>query len=514
MTPRERLKSLMSQEHKGLRPWLIGFIPEHYKRLTVDRGKLLELAMLGFQKIGAAYSEKLYFSQSVIAGAIFSGEFDNIVVVTPSVYGKSWLLGHIVPLLAARGENWYVSGSTGDKTDIIMNYTIRSLQDIDPEIQMLLDGVDKTKLDKLASTLSKSKISFGRSTTGDKGGSIEAVSLGDTYAGLAGNKAIGKPGNYIVDEAALVSEESMIELGRREFTHIEKDKKDKLVMISNPHSVGYFYDKLTQDNPDDRTFILWMDALTAVEEGRFNKTQVLESDNAKHRSTLVRYLLCELDTSDDSMFEEPAVSDEDIDGDYYMGVDAAYKGKDKIFVTLAKVNGRVKVERVFEIEKKTWIDGVTSKDIIDKISQLAGRFAVRRVCVDAGQGIWLIEGLEQNAVPVKGVYFGEGPSKFRVNRGDYASRNAQNMRAEMHLDLQDLMEHKAVIWTEDAASMVRDELSAVKCERKNNGKIQICPKSQVKAQIGHSPDALDSVLLAIHGAFLDSEEQYEYITNG
>lgn len=513
MTPRDRLVSLMKQEHTGLSPWLIGNIPVHYKRLTVDREKLTRLAMLGFQKIGAAYGEKLFFSQAAIAGAIFSGEYDTIVVVTPSQYGKSWLLGHVTPLLAASGQNWYVSGSTGDKTGIIMDYIIRSLQDVDPAIQVLLDGVDRTKLDKLASTLSKNKISFARSTTGEKGGSMEAVSLGDTYAGLAGNKAIGKGGNYIVDEAALVSEDSMIELGRRDFTHID-DTKDKLVMISNPHSVGYFYDALTEECPDERTFILWMDALTAVEEGRFRREQVLESDNAKHRSTLVRYLLCELDTSDDAMFEPPEISDEPIAGDYYLGVDAAYKGKDKIYCTVGVLGNKFWFERIFEIEKKEWIDGVTSRDIINTVSRLVGRYKARKVCVDVGQGIWLVEGLEQEAVPVKGIYFQEGPNKWRVERGDYAAKNAANRRAEMHLDLQDLMQNHAALFSTEAAEMVRDELSAVRCERKHNGKIEIRPKTEIKAQLGHSPDALDSALLCLQAAILDSGESYEFITNG
>lgn len=511
MLYRERLERLMSQESSDLDLWPIGRIPKHYKRISVDRKEALELAKLGFIKINAAYGEKLYYDQALIAGAILSGEFDNIVIVTPSQFGKSWLMGHIVPLLAAQGEDWYTAGATGDKTGIIMNYVVRSLQDAAPEIQMLLEGVDKSKLDKLATTLSKQHITFARSLSGEKGGSIEAVSLGETYQGLAGNKAIGKGGNYIVDEAALVGEDSMIELGRREFRHID-GHKDKLVMISNPHNPGYFYDALTEENPDERTFILWMDALTAVEEGRFTKKQVLESENAKHKSTCIRYLLCELDLQNESMFDEPLVDDSHEEGVYFLGIDAAYKGKDYICFCLGRVGSKVHVEKLIKLDSSNWIDGVTGPDIIKFASQLCGKYNVQYVCVDIGFGVWLIEGLAALGLPIKGVNFGEGPTKYRVQDNNYAAINATNKRAEMHLDLQDLMETRSITFSSEAVDMLREEMSAVSAERKTNGKIQIVPKAQVKAQIGKSPDELDSVLLMIHAFILYSGNSFAYIT--
>ena len=509
MRPYERLEELLGRAKEG-KPWVLGRVPEHYKRLSVDFEKAEELAKLGAVEVGSVYGDKLYFTQALIAGAIFSGEYDKIVAVTPSAYGKSWLLGHVTPVLASYGEDWYVAGATGDKTGIIMDYVIRSLQEADKAIQLLLENVDKSKLDKLATTLSKSSIKFGRSLKGEKGGSIEAVSLGDSYQGLAGNKAIGKPGNYIVDEAALVSVESMIELGRREFKNID-GHKDKLVMISNPHSPGYFYNALIEEDPDERTFIVWADALTAVEEERFSAKQVLSSENAKNSSTCRRYLLCELDVSDDGMFEPPVVDESPDDGTYFLGVDAAYKGKDNISVCLLRSGSRLHVDKIWRVEKRDWIDGVTSQEIIELISRICGRYMVQTLCVDVGYGVWLVEGLARIGLPVVPVNFNESPSRERVRANHYAATNASNKRAEMHLDLQNLLENKAITWSEEAAELVKDEILAVTCKRRANGKIQIAPKPEIKAQIGKSPDELDSVLLAVHAFITNIGMSYEPI---
>ena len=94
-------------------------------------------------------------------------------------------------------------------------------------------------------------------------------------------------------------------MGRADFANVD-GKKCQTVFISNPHAPGEFYDRLTaEDSP--RTFVLWMDALTAVEEGRFTREQVLTSKFAKNKSRRTVYLMCELETSGQGMFDEPFI---------------------------------------------------------------------------------------------------------------------------------------------------------------------------------------------------------------
>ena len=290
------LEVLFESEAKNLDDWAVGKIPRHYKRITASEDEQRRLAILGATTLCPAFGIRLFFTQALLAGAILSGDYDEVIVATPSQYGKSWLLGHIALYRAWKGAEQYIAAGTTNLTQIIMTQTILATQEASPEIRnSLLER--PTDIDRLTTSLSKQKLAF------KKGGFVEALSLGDTYGdSVTSNRAVGRGRDFFVDEAALVSEKAFIEMGRREFAKVDGSKYLS-VLISNPHRPGVFYDKLTQQNPNERTLILWMDALTAVEEGRFKKKQVFESEFAKHRSTLKRYLLCVLDEEAGGMSE-------------------------------------------------------------------------------------------------------------------------------------------------------------------------------------------------------------------
>lgn len=504
----KRLEALLSHKTDNLPKFMRGYVPRHFKRLSVPLKKAFELAIEGDAVIGGAFNDvSLYFTQALIAGAILSPDYDTITIVTPSQYGKSWLLGHVALYMAYKGRPLYLAGATQDTTDIIMRHVVQAAQVACPEIRNAFQGQSLDRLDKLTKSLSKTRLSAGE-------GFVESITLGDTYSGqVSRNKAVGRGGDFIIDEAALCSEDALSEIGRREFASTDGNVF-KLIMISNPHSTGFFYDHLTEDHPGDRDFILWIDALTAVEEGRFTAKQVLESDFAKHQSTRVRYLLCELDASGLGMFPAPVIA-EPPQGDkkYFVGVDAAYKGKDNIELCLVSVcDGKIHIEEIETLEKKQWIDGVTSEDIIRDISTVVGYYHVGMVCNDIGFGVWLTEGLARRSVNVRGINFGAGPTKEREKAKHYAAKEAAIMRAEMHIDLQDLMSNNLVTWSAEAARKVKDVLPAITSQRKTNGKIQIRPKSEIKALIGKSPDEFDSVLLAVHAAILASGEDNSFLT--
>lgn len=515
MASNKELEALFANQTYDLPKWVgRGFIPSHYKRLSCSREEALRLAKIGFVEIYKYYEESLFFTQAVIAGACLSGDYDKVTVVSPSSYGKSWLFGRIGNIMAYEGdagEATYVVAATQDSTKMIMGHVGASLQTIAPEVKNALLN-KKDQIEKLTTTLSKQKIAFaGR-------GSIEPITTGDTYDdNIAQNKVVGKPGNYLCDEAALISEDSFAELGRAEFARVD-GRNFLRAMISNPHQPGFFYSELTK--PDEevgkREIIIWMDALTAVEEGRLTKEKVFYGTFAKHRSTLRRYLLCILDEDGEGMFTVPEVYQAPYEGEYtqyFMGVDAAYKGKDNIEVTITAVgSGHMWVEKTTKIVKKHWIEGKTPKDIINQIVRLARQYDVSLCCVDVGWGVWLTEGLRDRHVSVIGINFGAAPTKDRVRNKEYCATNAANKRAEMHLDFQDLSDNGVLKVSEEVMDAIKDTLPYVTSERKASGKIQIISKESIKAKINRSPDEFDSVLLSIHAAVLFYENTTFAIT--
>ncbi|UYY05882.1 hypothetical protein OLM08_00495 (plasmid) [Enterococcus faecalis] len=73
-----------------------------------------------------------------------------------------------------------------------------------------------------------------------------------------------------------------------------------------------------------------------------------------------------------------------------------------------------------------------------------------------------------------------------------------NKRAEMHMDLADLIDNKAIMFTQEVYENVSREMSIIQAIIKPNGKQAVMPKDDIKRMLGKSPDELDSLLLAVH----------------
>ena len=237
-----------------MQKWAKGKVPLHYKRISVDEEEAARLATYGQKQIWKAFRDKLYYTQAVIAGGMLSGDYKDFVFCTPSQYGKSWTFARIAIILAYRGHNVFVAGARKDTADIIMGHVYNALQKANSEIQKSLLGESKNQIDRLNKSLSKTKISFAN------GGVIQPITFGDTYGGLAMNSAIGRGGDYLIDEAALVSDAALAETGRADFTG------SLIAAISNPHHPGTFYSKLAEEEVTEGRLVIWADALTAVEE--------------------------------------------------------------------------------------------------------------------------------------------------------------------------------------------------------------------------------------------------------
>lgn len=489
----------------------LGYVPKHYKRMSLSAEEQMRLATIGATRIYGAFGDLLYYTQAVIAGAVLSGRYDKIAIITPSQYGKSWLLSRVALLSAYDGMRVNIAAATGDGTDIIMRHAMSAAADSHESIKDALTAETLKRVDKLDQSMSKTRLTFPGK------GSVQGLSLGDTFADKTKSKAVGRGGAYFVDEAANISATSMAEIGRREFSSLH-GRKEPLVMISNPHKPGYFYDFITKDELKKRECVIWSDALTSCQEGRWTAEHILESGFAEHADTLQRYLLCELPTMGTGMFDsEFAIRTEPAPTEGYvtkvLGIDAAYKGKDQIQVCLSSIVGdKIYVEAVEQIHKGRWIDGVTSTEIVEQIAQVYHRLGCAYACCDIGFGVWLVEGLLQHGVNVQGINFGAGPTRWRVHNRHYSAVEARNLRAEMHLDLKDLVEHQAIEFSEQAYKQIEEVIPFVACNRTESQKIIVVPKPELKAKIGHSPDAFDAVLLAVHAAVLYSEENVSYMT--
>jgi len=503
---------------KELKKWLVGYIPKHYKRLSISMAEANELAVTGATEAVAYFGTKLYFTQALLFGAVASGRYQKFIVVTPSQYGKSWLCGQLALWLANKNHQVYVSGGNTNTTEIIMNKTIGHIQHADREItDKLLETADK--LERLQTSLSKKKLSFRG------GGSVEGLSLGDTFNNpLKSNQAVGRGGDFIVDEASLISDDAYAEMGRREFAQEVGDPYISFE-ISNPHNPGRFFDKLTHTTIPKGTLIVWMDIRTAYEEGRVkSKEQVLESEFFQNKSTCKRYLLCELeDYSEASLFEPVTCDDSELSEEleYCLGVDSAYKGEDGIATVLSAVDrqGKIRVLDHVAIKKEHWVDGRTGEEVVQSLVKIIQTYHVKHVCVDVGYGVYIVEGLAKRAqdFTVTPIAFGSGTTDYRKKAGHYAAVQGANKRAEMHLDLADLIENQRLSMTSEMHALVKEQLNAVQVYHKSGDvkpKTAIIPKDDIKKKIGKSPDELDATLLSVHAVLLHRLEQKVLLYQG
>lgn len=510
----EKVVKLLNQEvpKDKLRPWIKGYIPHHFRRLSISMEEAEELAALGAAESIAFFGESLYFTQSVIVGAAISRRYRHLVIVTPSQYGKSWTMGQIALLLANQGHPVYVAGADTSTTEIIMNKVIDHIQSADVSIKSKFLET-QGKLEKLQTSLSKRKLAF------KGGGLIEALSLGEIYADAKkGNTAIGRGGDFLIDEASRVSDDTYAELGRAEFAS-EGEQPFLRIEISNPHNPGRFFDALTDTDPPDDTLIVWIDALTSLEEGRIkSREQILRSEFFKNKSTCTRYLLCELENySEESMFPEPVVNDDPLSqtGQWFLGVDSAYKGKDNVEMVLAQMDPEKGLRFVSRTVVPTtpWVDGETSQRVIKKVALVIKAYGINAAAVDIGFGIWLVEGLVRECPNTRiiAVNFGSGTTKVRKEMKHFAAVNGDNRRAEMHLDLQDLMEHDMASFSSELLEEIKDQMAVVRSIHKPNGKIAVVPKKEIRKVLGKSPDALDGVILAGYACITETMHEVTQI---
>lgn len=510
VTPQEELKDAVK-----------GKIPKHFKRNSIRERegfeKELEYYKLGFTTALSEFNIELWWSQAVQFGAFLSGKYKTGYCVATPRYGKSFLCGIMANHFAYEGENCYAVGSTQEYSGIIIQHAREILVKSHPEVKEMLtfgdsdiSAVDK-RLKRGLSSFSSEGFSFRN------GGKLEGLSAGSNFTDPSKIHVIGRGGNMFGDEASDISPIALGHMGRREF---ESDDGRKLIMylISNPRSLNNFFDFMTKEDLADDEFIMWLDVVTAIEEGsiKYTKEELMRSQFTITEDSIRENLLCEFPTERSNFFEaSPDILDSfDANGknlDYFIGVDSAYKGSDSIQVTVSVVDesNHATVLDTKDIKPKEWIDGITAIDIVNKIVTLANRLNAKGIAIDAGGGAHIVQPLKMRRLsgqlkcPVYDINFGGKATEIKKLAKEPSAEYAFNRRAEMHLMLRGMMEAQRVSFVRKVWDLISREMAFVsEIQKPEDRLVKIRPKSEIKKLLQRSPDELDSVMLSLHCAEL------------
>ena len=510
VTPQEELKDAVK-----------GKIPKHFKRNSIRERegfeKELEYYKLGFTTALSEFNIELWWSQAVQFGAFLSGKYKTGYCVATPRYGKSFLCGIMANHFAYEGENCYAVGSTQEYSGIIIQHAREILVKSHPEVKEMLtfgdsdiSSVDK-RLKRGLSSFSSEGFSFRN------GGKLEGLSAGSNFTDPSKIHVIGRGGNMFGDEASDISPIALGHMGRREF---ESDDGRKLIMylISNPRSLNNFFDFMTKEDLADDEFVMWLDVVTAIEEGsiKYTKEELMRSQFTITEDSIRENLLCEFPTERSNFFEaSPDILDSfDANGknlDYFIGVDSAYKGSDSIQVTVSVVDesNHATVLDTKDIKPKEWIDGITAIDIVNKIVTLANRLNAKGIAIDAGGGAHIVQPLKMRRLsgqlkcPVYDINFGGKVTEIKKLAKEPSAEYALNRRAEMHLMLRGMMEAQRVSFVRKVWDLISREMAFVsEIQKPEDRLVKIRPKSEIKKLLQRSPDELDSVMLSLHCAEL------------
>lgn len=523
LSNKEKLSILLDQvtPQDKLRKAVKGRVPNHFKRNTIRERegfkKELEYYKLGFTTALTRFNIELWWSQAVQYGAFLSGKYKTGYCVATPRYGKSFLCGIMANSFAFEGQNCYAVGSTKEYSNIIIQHARQILVNAHTEVKSMLsfDEQDTSQIDKRLkrglSSFSSEGFSFRN------GGKLEGLSAGSNFTDPSKIHVIGRGGNMFGDEASDISPVALGHMARREF---ESDNGNKLIMylISNPRSLNNFYDCMIKEDLADDEFVMWLDVVTAMEEGSitYSKDELMRSGFTITEDSIRENLLCEFPVERSNFFNVSPIILDSFDTrkdglEFFLGVDSAYKGSDSIQVTLTCVNEENHLFCVDtqDIKPKDWIDGVTDREIVHKIVTLANRFNVKAIAIDDGGGAHIVQPLKMQRLkgtlkcPVYAINFGGKVTEVKKIAHDPSAEYAFNKRAELHLMLRGMMEAQKVSFTVRVWNAISKEMSYVsEVQKAEDRLVKIRPKADIKKLLHKSPDELDSVMLSLHAVEL------------
>lgn len=533
---REAILKHETPEYIQSRPkWVLGQgrIPDlsDYRKLSVDSmEEAMTLAKIG-QIIGQQFIPtiqdkpfKTYFTQALILGAslitrsmaekyhLDFEKYRSVLLVCPSRYGKSFINGASILIHAgANGEEVQIGAATMPKAEIIQAKAVEMLPWTVEKLQegLIVDGQEEDrfkKIKRLSTKVSKDSLRW------TNGGSIGMFSTNETKknADVAAAGAIGIGGDFAVfDEVQL-----MTPVGFRTASRfMVENPNTKRFCVGNPMINGHF--KELYDNPN--TFVVHINEVTCIIEERMTRRGIELTDMPTYSPEYRAFVETEFpdERSGTRFFTtlpeiwDPAKLPTPVRKFYFLGIDSAYKGGDSLMVSILSFNegGGQKwfaLEKQIDLKQRfagNW-GANTTLDIALDILKLWEQYNVVAGCIDIGFGIHIYEKLRDldPELPLEPINYASKPTEWRLEQ-DYNAKFAMNKRAELHLDLRDLTSNDFIFIAPDCYEEVRREMGEVS-QSPAKQKIQIEPKKDIKARLGRSPDAMDSMCLAIHAAVL------------
>lgn len=451
-----------------------------------------------------------------------AGQGNCIMVDSPDgmyLVGKSLIPTHnsflnafiAIANAALGGKEVRIGGATRDKAGLIQEKIVSLLPTASKEIQDGLvitddDGDVNKKVQRLATQASKEALAW------KSGGSIKLFSTNETKksADIAAAGAVGVGGDVVLlDEIQIMSP-----VGFRTASRFFMENNDtKRFCVGNPQINGHFRD--LYDDPT--TFVVHMNDSSAIIEGRMSRRQMELTGMPTYSNEYRSFVLTEFppDNSGNRFFTTlPSVYDKTAfptpsQKISFMGIDSAYKGADSLIVTIVTLNispERIWVSLDYQEDMKTrypvWDDTMTTLNICLDVLKLVERYGIERVSIDIGMGVQLYETLLRLSpdLDIEPVAFGSLPTEWRAET-DFNAKWALNKRAEMHLDLKELCESQMMFiapeYYDDLIKQIREVGNS-----EQGQKIKIEAKKEIKRRLGQSPDALDSLCLAVRSLVL------------
>ena len=451
-----------------------------------------------------------------------AGQGNCIMVDSPDgmyLVGKSLIPTHnsflnafiAIANAALGGKELRIGGATRDKAGLIQEKIVSLLPTASKEIQDGLvitddDGDVNKKVQRLATQASKEALAW------KSGGSIKLFSTNETKksADIAAAGAVGVGGDVVLlDEIQIMSP-----VGFRTASRFFMENNDtKRFCVGNPQINGHFRD--LYDDPT--TFVVHMNDSSAIIEGRMTRRQMELTGMPTYSNEYRSFVLTEFPPSNSgnrffttlpSVYDKTAfpTPSQKIS---FMGIDSAYKGADSLIVTIVTLNispERIWVSLDYQEDMKTrypvWDDTMTTLNICLDVLKLVERYGIERVSIDIGMGVQLYETLLRLSpdLDIEPVAFGSLPTEWRAET-DFNAKWALNKRAEMHLDLKELCESQMMFiapeYYDDLIKQIREVGNS-----EQGQKIKIEAKKEIKRRLGQSPDALDSLCLAVRSLVL------------
>lgn len=182
-----------------------------------------------------------------------------------------------------------------------------------------------------------------------------------------------------------------------------------------------------------------------------------------------------------------------------MGVDVARQGKDSSVILVRKGN------RVIEIQELKKLDTV---ELSRWIAMRAADHNPQAICIDScGLGIGVVD--ELNRQGITNVY------PVNVSRGSSDPRKFHNLRDEYWWKLRERFERNSISLSDCPDQELISEISSIKYEVKDNGKIKIESKQEMRARNMPSPNKGDALMLtmsiddSVYYATEDEDDQSE-----